>query len=270
MIPLIVVLFSSILAAAAPKVDSWDRWKAHDPVSTLRFDHGKWQSFLDKYLDTASKDVNLVRYGQVSSKDKESLESYLADLQGAKVSQRSRNEQKAYWINLYNAMTVAVILRHYPAKSIREIDLSKGVFKKGPWDAGIMEVEGRRLTLNDIEHRILRPLWKDNRVHFGLNCASLSCPGLAPEAYTAENTDRLLERGARTYINSPPGAAFEGDILILSSIFDWYRSDFGEDEKQVLAFLSRFASPTLKARLAGHSGKIRYRYDWSLNDAAIR
>lgn len=256
--------FSGVVAA--PQANGWDGWKIRDSTSLLRVDHGKWQSFLSKYLDTSSKEGNLVRYAHATDADKKSLESYLALLQGVKVSNLCGKEQKAYWINLYNAATVAVILRHYPVRSIRDINLSPGGVHIGPWDATILEVEGRKLSLNDIEHHILRPVWKDNLIHFGLNCASLGCPDLPALAFTAENTDRLLEKGARSFINSHRGVAFEGGKLILSSIYNWYRDDFGKDDKQVIAFLSRFASPALRGNLDGYAGKISYQYDWRLNE----
>ena len=266
----IVMLGNFIHIFPAPQADAREAWKARDSGSPTRVDHGKWQAFLAKYLDTASGEANRVRYGQVTGKDKQSLEAYLSHLQREKVSHLPRQEQKAYWINLYNATTVAIVLRHYPVKSIRDIDLPPGGSHKGPWDAAILEVEGHGLSLNDIENRILRPVWKDNLIHFGLNCASLGCPDLAPVAFTAENTDRLLEKGARGFINSRRGAAFADGGLTLSSIFDWYRGDFGKDDKEVFAFLSRFAAPPLRERLEGYAGKIHYQYDWTLNDASGR
>lgn len=259
---------SSLWAGPKPMGDEF--WKSHDSLSRTLIDHAPWQSFLSRHLDTTAEDVNRVRYGKVPAEDRQALEAYLTDLQAVQVSRLSRNEQKAFWINLYNAMTVALVLRHYPVKSIRDIQLAQTPLKKGPWDAEVLQVEGRKLSLNTIEHRILRPLWKDPLVHFGLNCASVGCPALLPMAFTAENTERLLRKETGRFINSSRGAAFEKDGLYLSSIFDWYRSDFGENEKQVLDFLTRFAAPPLKSRLAGYTGKIRYRYDWSLNEAPAR
>lgn len=127
-------------------------------------------------------------------------------------------------------------------------------------------MEGEKLTLNDIEHRILRPVFRDSRVHYAVNCASLGCPNLQPEAFTAENTERLLERGAREYVNHPRGARVEGGNLTASSIYDWFQVDFGGSETGVLAHLQQYAQAPLAEALRGFRGKVSYQYDWSLNE----
>ena len=255
----------------APKSKSWERWAAHQDSSRKQLDHDPWKVFLGKYLDTTSNDqINRVQYGKVSKADRDALESYLDELQGETISALNRQEQKAYWINLYNAMTVAVVLRNYPVASIRDIKLSNSLFKAGPWDAKIMRVEGAEISLNDIEHRILRPLWKDNRVHFALNCASLGCPNLAAFPFTVSNSQALLDRGAKDFIQSERGAAFDGETLVLSSIFDWYKEDFGSDRDKVVDFISRYSDPAVRKKLQEFKGGMKYRYDWNLNDAAPR
>jgi hypothetical protein len=187
-------------------------------------------------------------------------------LQKTTVASLDRPEQKAFWINLYNALTVRLILAHYPVRSIRDIDISPGWFQNGPWDARVARVEEMEITLNDIEHRILRPIWKDPRVHYAVNCASLGCPNLQAIAFTAKNTEELLEKAARQYINHPRGADIRGEKLILSSIFDWFQADFGNSEKGVLNHLQRYADPSLKLQLESFEGAIRYEYDWRLNN----
>ncbi|MGI9290637.1 MAG: DUF547 domain-containing protein, partial [Gammaproteobacteria bacterium] len=177
----------------------------------------------------------------------------------------NRAEQQAYWINLYNALTVEEILANYPVKSIRKID--SAILGLGPWNKPVVTVAGIGLSMNDIEHRILRPIWRDPRIHFVVNCASLGCPNLVAEAYTVANTERLLESGGREFINHPRGAAFDKKgRLQLSSIFNWYDTDFGENQQQRLDYLARFAEPELAAQLSGYTGKIRYDYDWALNE----
>jgi len=249
---------------AAPKAKLWPRWRASDSQSTLRVDHSAWAAFLQKYLVVTPADApNLVRYRSVTAVDKQALAGYLAALAKVPVATLNRAEQKAYWINLYNALTVKTILDHYPVTSIR--DIKSGWFSSGPWDLKLIQVDGVELSLNDIEHRILRPIWRDNRIHFAVNCASLGCPSLQPEPFTAENSERLLDQGARDYINSPRGVHFEGDTLTLSSIFDWYQSDFGASQAALLSYLVRLAAPELAARLGHFNGTIVYAYDWLLN-----
>ncbi len=264
----LVLGFSVGELQAAPKAELWARWEAHDPSSKSKLDHTPWAGFLQKYLlrDHPSG-VNLVRYKAVEGQDKILLEKYLETLEKVAVSKLARPEQKAYWINLYNALTLKVVLDHYPVKSILEINISPGWFSRGPWDAKLLRIEGEGVSLNDIEHRILKPIWKDNRVHYALNCASVSCPNLQPEAFTAENTEELLEMGARQYVSHPRGARLEADTLVLSSIYDWYQADFGGSKSGVIQHLVKYAGSPLAKALSGFRGRIRYEYDWSLNQA---
>lgn len=252
---------------AAPKPDLWPRWQAHDPASTLRVDHAPWERFLQTYLVTGHPSgLNRLRYSEATPADRRTLTEYLDRLQAVRVSALSPAEQKAYWINLYNAFTVKVILDHYPVKSIRDIDISPGLFNDGPWDAKLLKIEGEKVSLNDIEHRILRPIWRDNRVHYAVNCASIGCPNLQPKPFTAESTEPLLEQGAREYLNHPRGARIEGGLLIVSSIFDWFQVDFGGSEQKVIEHLRRFAEPALQEKLKGVGSIAGYTYDWSLNE----
>src|SRR6185436_17606316 len=142
------------------------------------------------------------------------LDAYLERLQAVKVMQFSRPEQRAYWANLYNATTVQVILEHYPVESITKINISPGFFAKGPWKKKLLKIEGEEVSLDDIEHRILRPLWKDPRTHYSVNCASVGCPNLLPRAFTAGNMEEMLDEGARTYVNHPRGARVKDGTLI--------------------------------------------------------
>jgi len=257
-------------AHAAPKAELWERWLAHDAASSTVVDHGAWAAFLRSYLVTDDPSgVNLVRYGAVTPADRASLAAYVDRLAATRVSTLARPEQEAFWINLYNALTVRVVLEHYPVRSIRDIRLGgsfAALLGGGPWDAKLLAVEGERVSLNDIEHRILRPIWRDNRIHYAVNCASVGCPNLAPEPYTAANTDALLDTGARAYVNHPRGVSLADGTLTLSSIYDWYRADFGGTEEGVLLHLERYAAPALAEALRGFRGPVAYRYDWDLNE----
>lgn len=254
-------------AHAAPKADLWARWEAHRPGSAQRVDHSAWDRLLRKHVvvDHPSG-VNRVPYPELGPTDRAGLDAYLEALQATSVSDLDRPEQRAYWINLYNALTVKVILDRYPVKSIRDVDISPGWFSDGPWGAKLLLIEGEEVSLDDIEHRILRPLWKDPRLHYAVNCASLGCPNLQPQAFTAENAEALLDRGAREYVNHPRGAHLDGDRLVLSSLYTWFREDFGGSEEGVLAHLRAYAEPPLARVLAGFKGKLRYEYDWALNE----
>lgn len=261
----ILSLVGILSAAALINLGAGERWQAHDNSSSATIDHGSWQSFLDNYVVADPSGLNRVKYRQVSTADRQKLGAYIQKLQEIPVSTYARPEQQAYWINLYNALTVELILDALESRpALRSIkDLSR------PWSRPVAEVEGHKLSLNDIEHGILRPIWKDYRIHFAVNCASVGCPNLVQQAFTAENTEDLMEEGAQAFINSPRGARFEGQPqdqrLVVSSIFHWYGEDFGGSEG-VLEVLRAYAEGDLAEALRDYDKGFGHDYDWSLND----
>jgi hypothetical protein len=259
-----LVGFGSIESLLAPGQKLWPRWAVYDPASAARIDHAPWTAFLERYLVPGA--VNRLRYAAVTAADRQRLDAYVAGLAALPISRYRRAEQLAYWINLYNALTVQLVLRYYPIHSIRDIDISPGLLAFGPWDKDLIAVEGQRLTLNDIEHRILRPIWNDPRLHYVLNCASLGCPNLAPRAFAADDADRLLDQAAREFVNTRAVEVRDGR-LIVSSIYAWFTEDFGGDQAGVLAHLRRYAAPPLAAWLATFDKIGGDTYDWRLNDA---
>jgi hypothetical protein len=256
-------------ALFAPEADLWERWAAHAPSSTKTIDHRAWDAFLAGHLVAHADGVNRIAYGKVSDADRRRLDDYLSSLSAVPISEFSRDEQRAYWINLYNALTVDVVLDHYPVDSIRDISISPGWFSVGPWKKKLIAIEGEDVSLDDIEHRILRPIWKDPRVHYAVNCASLGCPKLRRKAFTAANSEMLLDQGARDFINSAHGTTFDsGGRLYASSIYDWFQDDFGGNESGVVTHLRLYANPSLAAKLDGVTDVYGFDYDWTLNDAA--
>ena len=193
----------------------------------------------------------------------------------------TRDERLAFWINGYNALTLRAIVDHYPIRapwltmqprnSIRQID---GVWTKLTWRAA-----GRTLTLDDIEHKILRPEFKEPRVHFAINCASVGCPPLATDPYRAGTLDTQLDAAARRYLASPQGLKIQGDVLLVSKILEWYGEDFvarfapdaaGRPDRvarAVRSVIERFG-PSAAAELARKpaTGIKFLDYDWSLNE----
>jgi hypothetical protein len=263
----LLVLPISSTVAAAPKADLWERWTAHDPGSRIEVDHSLWDLFLKRHIVRGEDGIHRIAYGSVTAEARQQLTRYLDLLQLAPVSQYSRPVQLAYWINLYNALTVRVVLEHYPVKSIRDIDISPGLFANGPWDKQLVEVEGVAVSLNDIEHRILRPIWQDARIHYAVNCASLGCPNLLATAFTPANSEGLLEQAARGYVNHPRGARIEKRKLMVSSIYHWFKADFGGNDAGVIAHLQQYADSALKLDLDGVRSIAKHGYDWALNDA---
>ena len=251
----------------APAAKLWPRWQSHAPNSPAVVDHTDWDFILQRYVDTDHPSgINRFKYSSVSPEDRQTLRAYLRNLQDVAVSGLNRKEQKAYWINLYNALTVDVILDHYPVTSIRDIDISPGLFSNGPWDAKLLQIENEKVSLNDIEHRILRPIWQDNRIHYAVNCASLGCPNILPRAFTAQNLDMLLERAAREFINHPRGVSFARNRMQVSSIYFWFRQDFGDSENGIISHLEIYLAPENLQKLKSVQPKMSHQYDWDLNE----
>jgi hypothetical protein len=248
-----------------PEPDLWARWQAHDPTSGAVVDHSAWTRILQRHVRASPDGINRVDYRALAA-DRGPLDGYVAGLTRTAVSDYARDEQFAYWVNLYNALTVQVILDHYPVDSIMDIGISPGLFARGPWGAELVEVEGRALTLNDIEHRILRPIWRDERVHYAVNCASLGCPNLRRRAFAGADLEAMLEAGARDYVNHPRGAEARGNGLFVSSIYVWFQEDFGDSDSGVIRHLRRYARPEKAERLNGLTRIADHDYDWALND----
>jgi hypothetical protein len=257
------------VACAAPHPDPWPRWQASDESATGSIDHTAWGAFLARYLVPGEDGINRIAYRRVLPTDAEALAVYLSALGGVPITARRRAEQLAYWINLYNALTLRTVLDHYPVASILDINLSRGILGRGPWRKKLVRVEGEEVSLDDIEHRILRPFWRDPRLHYALNCASLSCPNLQPRAFTSATTEEMLETAARAYVNHPRGVHLIEGRLFVSSIYVWYQADFGGDDRGVIAHLRRYAAPPLAQALAGQDRIAGDSYDWSLNDAKL-
>lgn len=253
-------------AIAAPQAELWPRWTAHDPQSSLNIDHTAWDGLLHRYRSVGADGIARFDYGGVAAEDIRSLSDYLEGLQRVPVSALARSEQLAFWLNAYNALTVQIVLQRYPVRSIRDIDISPGLFADGPWGKKLLTVEGQAVSLDDIEHRILRPIWQSPLIHYGVNCASLGCPDLPSGAFTGQTAFAGLEAAARAFINHPRGVALTSDGLTVSSIYSWFAEDFGGDDRAVIAHLAAFAEPGLAARLVGISVISGYDYDWSLND----
>ena len=258
-------------AWAASTDQLWAHWSTHDPQSTVSVDHQPWQTLLSRYVVESDDGINRVAYSDFDDSSKTLLDQYLTTLSNLQPTQLNQTQQLAYWVNLYNALTVQVVLDHPKKDSIRSMG---PLLSFGPWDKAYLTIEGKPVSLNDIEHRILRPIWQDHRLHFVLNCASTGCPNLSRTAYTQENAEDSLAQAERTFLQHPRALAFhDKDVLQLSSLFDWYLEDFAEDERALLAYLAAQRPDLAEALLnfpVGSSSNIDYVYDWSLNAVDLR
>jgi len=240
-----------------------------DPYSPHAVDHSTWNCLLARYTVTDAVGVNRLRYRAVTAQDRNSLKGYLQYLQSVDTRTLNRNEQLAFWFNLYNARTVDIVLDNYPIRSIRQVKMKFTDFV-GPFDdPGAVTVLGKSLSLNDIESGIVRPVWKDPRIHYALNCASYGCPNLAPQAWTAADLDGRLNGAAYEYINSDRAIRSGVFGVKVSKIFKWYKDDFGSSDQAVLNHLRQYANPTTQQKLQGRQSIRGHFYDWSLNDGRI-
>ena len=240
-------------------------WQVAAPTATVEIDQTAWDNFLSRFIKTDTAGINRLDYGSVTANDHSQLRDYISRLEQINTKTLSQDQQLAYWFNLYNAKTVDLVLEAYPVDSI--LDIKDGFLPTGPWNRKVVRVNSQELSLNDIEHRIVRPVFEDPRIHYALNCAAAGCPNLMPRAWRAETLEADLDAAERAYVNDPRGIRFDANgRLTLSKIYSWFSEDFGNDEEEVLEDLLYAASPELQDKLYGRTSVDRYEYDWSLND----
>lgn len=241
------------------------RFSVHMDGSARTLDHTAWTNLLQRFVVPGRDRLHRVDYARFREHGRAPLRAYLAALQTVSISTLDRPEQFAFWVNLYNALTIDVVLEHLPVESIRDIHLG-GLFFRGPWKKKLVTVEGVELSLDDIEHEILRPVRRDPRIHYAVNCASIGCPNLARQAYAGARLDEMFDAAAKAYVNSQRGVQGDGPRLIVSSIYKWYAEDFGGTETAVLSHLKEFAAPALRVRLEAAGSITDYAYNWRLNN----
>lgn len=252
--------------ALATRAELWPRWQRHTPCARRAVDHAAWGTFLARHVHAGEDGVHHVSYAAAKGADEAALAAYVRMLEGTDVDALDRPEQFCFWSNLYNARTVLLILEHWPVRSIRDIAISPGLFSVGPWGRKLMQVQGEALSLDDIEHRIMRPIWRDPRVHYVVNCASIGCPNLKRTAWRPATLEADLEAGARDFVNHPRGVTVRANgRIVVSSIYSWFREDFGDSDAGVLAHLLRCAEPPLAAALRARNRIDADAYDWSIN-----
>ena len=219
-------------------------------------DHSLYAGLLKKYVKHG-----VVNY-QGFKNEETVLDQYLKILQEVDSKILSRNEQFAFYINAYNAWTIKLILSGYPGvKSIKDL----GALFKNPWKKKICRIDGKIMALDDIEHGILRPVFKDPRVHFAINCAAKSCPPLRSEPYRGNALDQHLDDMTGAFINDRENNRLKNHTLYVSSIFKWFKEDF---PKGIIHFFLKYAKGDLKGQLEAHKEKIKVKhldYNWSLN-----
>ena len=238
-----------------------EHWQTSDENNQQIIDHHLWQEILSNYLHTDKTGAKVFDYQNVTVQDKQKLTRYLVALQKLSPISYRKDEQLAYWVNLYNALTVDIVLKHYPIDSIKDI----GDGFTGPWNIELATIHGKPLTLNNIEHGILRPIWQDNRIHYVINCASVGCPDLSQKPFSSVNVDEQLNRAASNFINQKKGVNLANNTLTISSIYNWFSADFGDTNKAIIAHIKSFALPELQQQLTKFSSDVKFDYNWKLN-----
>jgi Protein of unknown function, DUF547 len=245
--------FSTLLAAAILFIATAACAAGSKPV-----DDTIYAGLLHRYVDHGRVDYAGFK------KEEARLDAYLDQMARVVPGNLERSQQMAFYINLYNAATIKLILTGYPGvKSIKDL----GSLFESPWKKKIVRLDGRTVTLDHIENDILRARFKDPRIHFAINCASKSCPPLAPEPYSGATLDAQLNKAAAAFINNPRSNYLQGGILYVSHIFKWFAEDFHDD---VIGFFKKYAAGRLKEALdqARQPLEVKYlEYDWSLNGA---
>jgi Protein of unknown function, DUF547 len=210
--------------------------------------HAGFDSLLQKNVS----DMGIVNYKGIK-KDKAKLDAYLQILSDNIPQETdSRAEKMAYWINAYNAFTLDLIVDNYPTTSITKFDEGK------TWDVKRIKLANKKYSLNKIENEILRPQFKDPRIHFAVNCAAKSCPPLYNHAYTAENLETTLEARTKAFVNDTKYNTLTSKSVKISRIFEWYGTDFGN----IQAFLNKYSNKKINS-----GATVAYNeYNWDLNE----
>ncbi len=210
--------------------------------------HKIWNNLLTQYVSRAGN----VQYKSLKESRMDELEQYLKELADNPVQKSWTKAQKmAYWMNAYNAFTVKLILDNYPISSITNLSGGK------VWDKKWIKLGDMTYSLNNIENDILRPMYKDARIHFAVNCAAKSCPPLLNRAWTDVNLEYYLEGQAKRFINHPDYNQISADKVVISKIFEWYAEDFGN----IIEYLNKYSKTKINA-----DAKVSYQeYDWALN-----
>ncbi len=214
-----------------------------------KFDHSKWNQLLQKHV-SAKGNVNYEGFAN----DKAELDAYLSKIAAVKPNSNwTRNEAMAYWINAYNAFTIELMLNNYPLKSIMDVNGGKA------WDLKFIDIKGEKYSLNNMEHDILREKYFDPRIHFAVNCASISCPKLSNSAYFAEGLDAKLDKAAKEFINNSSKNDISAYVAQISKLFDWYKDDFTKNGT-VKDYINEYSTTKLTVN------NISYKeYNWNIN-----
>lgn len=264
---LTAIFFSlySLGTYASYQKDLWPLWQVNNPLNQEKITHEEWRIFLKKNVKKNKENIALLDYKRISVQDMHLLNSYIIRLSKIHIENYNRQEQLAYWLNLYNALTVQLIIKHFPIVSIQDINISPGLFSIGPWGANLVKINDHFLTLDEMLNRIIRPIWNDARILYALNNGSIGSPNLHTEPFMGTTLESQLNQVTAEYVNSLRAVQIIENKLILSRIYDWFQEDFG-GSKFIIKHLIPFANEPLKTELRQIHTIDRYAYNWHLNN----
>lgn len=261
---LCLFIMSSVVSASFHK-QIWPQWEVYNPLSKDVISHQEWQDFLTRCVITNEEYITLVDYPNLKDSDLELLQNYINRLSHINIQNYNRKEQLAFWINLYNALTVQIVADYYPIDSIQDVNISPGLFNVGPWGANLVTINGTQLSLDDIQNRIIRPIWNDPRTIYALHHATIGGANLSREAYQGKTVGKQLNKAAYEYINSLRGLQLIEGKLIVSKIYYWFLDDFGGNANGLIHHLSQYAKEPVRTHLKQINTINSYIYNWHLN-----
>ncbi len=243
---------------AAPKAKQIDFWNDSEEESGLKIDYSAWDSLLKKFVITDHPSrLNRFDYESVSEGDKLALDGFVDYIQKMDPRQLTKQRQKAYWLNLFNAGLIQQVLKSEPEDSIK--DISGNLWKRKRFYIAM-----QKMSLDDVEHGVLRPIFKDPRIHFSLVAGTVGSANILPVAFTGDNVEQLIEENTKEFLSHSRGVRNDNGKLVLSRIFNWYQADFGGNFEGVKSFIKPYAPQSL-APILIDARKAKYQYDWSLN-----
>ena len=232
---------------------------------SVGLDNSLYDSVLEKYVD----EEGMVDYAGLQSAP-EKLDQYLTLLNQTDPASLNQDDRLAFWLNVYNAYTLKLIINNYPISGIRQAANGPFIPKLNtPWEVDLVNVNGKVMDLDHVEHKIIRKEFDDARVHFALVCAALSCPKLRRESYRGDILDQQLQDQGIDFLNSPNKNRIEkeGRQIRISKIFKWFKGDFEKEGQSLQQFLADFYEGEIATALSQNKLKVKYtKYDWALND----
>ena len=267
LLALVVMLVWTSFVQAASKAELWARWQKQDPASGQTIDHGAWERFLKQYVVTNHPSgINRVRYQAVAPEDSRGFEDLPAVCKALTISSFNRDEQKAYWINALQC----------DYGGVDSVTFSGGIDPRHQYFSGtdrartvgreaVATLKERKLSLDDIEHRILRPIWKDERIHYAVNAPVWAARIFSRRLIPAKMPKRCSSKAPRNLSIIRAACRYKSGKLKVSSIYVWFQEDFGGDAKGLMEHWRNYANPGLSGALEKYQGGLSHDYDWRLN-----